>query len=409
MSAMVAGTAAPAAAVVHDHGVVGPDTFWTAWSLDVSVVAGLVVLAVAYAAGTRDVWRAAGRGRALPYGRAACFAAGWLTLVVALVSPVDALAEGLFAAHMVQHLLLVLVAGPLLVLGAPLLPLLRSVPAGPRRALATAWNRSGLRRLVAGRATRPAVAWTAATLVLWLWHVPVAYEAALAHDVVHALEHATLLGTGILFWWVVLAPPGLRRLESVPAVLYLAGAAIQGAALGALLLFSTTPWYETQSGAAAAWGLSALEDQQLAGAIMWVPPALIYLGFAARIFLDALSPARTTALIALLALGVAGCSDRPERQVPLGDPEEGRGALALYGCGACHVIPGVREAEGTVGPPLTQFGRRTYIAGRIYNVPPDLITWIMDPTSVDPRTAMPDLGVTEADARDMAAYLYTLR
>ena len=96
--------------------------------------------------------------------------------------------------------------------------------------------------------------------------------------------------------------------------------------------------------------------------------------------------------------------------LPGGDPERGRQLIrATYGCGACHVIPGVAGAYGKVGPPLDFWAERVYIAGNLPNQPPYLVRWLRDPQAVEPGTAMPNLGVTEIDARDIAAYLYTLR
>jgi cytochrome c len=92
-----------------------------------------------------------------------------------------------------------------------------------------------------------------------------------------------------------------------------------------------------------------------------------------------------------------------------GDPHAGREAIARYGCGACHTVPGVRRAQGMVGPPLTAFAKRIYVAGKLPNSPDNLIHWILDPQGVSAATAMPNTGVTEGDARDIAAYLYTLR
>ena len=89
-----------------------------------------------------------------------------------------------------------------------------------------------------------------------------------------------------------------------------------------------------------------------------------------------------------------------------GDPVAGKAAIAKYGCGSCHVIPGVERARGLVGPPLTDFASRTYIAGRVYNTPPNLEAWIRLPDSVEPGTVMPTLGVSQQEARDIAAYLY---
>jgi cytochrome c2 len=93
----------------------------------------------------------------------------------------------------------------------------------------------------------------------------------------------------------------------------------------------------------------------------------------------------------------------------VGDPAAGARAIDAYGCGACHTIPGIRSASSMVGPPLTEWGHRTFIAGTVANDVDNLITWLRDPDAIRPGTAMPDLGVTEADARDIAAYLLDLR
>jgi cytochrome c len=92
-----------------------------------------------------------------------------------------------------------------------------------------------------------------------------------------------------------------------------------------------------------------------------------------------------------------------------GDPERGRAGLRKYGCSSCHTIPGVRGADGLVGPPLTSIGARTYLAGALPNTPENLVRWIRHPQEIRPPNAMPDLGVTEQDGRDIAAYLYTLK
>lgn len=112
------------------------------------------------------------------------------------------------------------------------------------------------------------------------------------------------------------------------------------------------------------------------------------------------------------ALFAAACASTPTRQsppqVPGGDPQRGATSIERLGCGSCHVIPGISTARGTVGPPLTDFSHRGYIAGELPNNGPNLIRWIMDPKEVEPGTAMPDLGIGEAEARDIAAYLFTL-
>jgi len=114
----------------------------------------------------------------------------------------------------------------------------------------------------------------------------------------------------------------------------------------------------------------------------------------------------------LLALAGAACgSAEPANppQLPEGNAEAGLQAIADFGCGGCHVVPGLRGVNGTVGPPLTDFGRRHYIAGMLPNNADNLTQWILDPQSVNPGTAMPDVGVTEQQARDIAAYLLSLR
>lgn len=111
------------------------------------------------------------------------------------------------------------------------------------------------------------------------------------------------------------------------------------------------------------------------------------------------------------AFALAACQDHsePYRLVPGGSPERGKQQIVAYGCGSCHTIPGIDRARGLVGPPLTQFARRVYVAGEVPNNARFLTQWISVPQSIEPGTAMPNLGVTEAQARDIAAYLYTLR
>ena len=117
--------------------------------------------------------------------------------------------------------------------------------------------------------------------------------------------------------------------------------------------------------------------------------------------------------VAALTLAVGACeggrSAANHVVVPGGHPERGVQVMEDFGCGSCHLIPGVDGASGTVGPPLTQWARRSYIAGNLPNAPDNLIRWVMAPHSVEPGTAMPDLPLTEQQARDVAAYLYTLR
>lgn len=120
----------------------------------------------------------------------------------------------------------------------------------------------------------------------------------------------------------------------------------------------------------------------------------------------------TVAVVALAGLGLGACSSDTRQSRPanvaVGDAEIGRDLIDDFGCGSCHTIPGVRGADGLVGPPLTKFGLRGFIAGRLPNSQPNLIRWIMDPDEVDPETAMPDLGVSRSEAESISAYLLGL-
>lgn len=113
---------------------------------------------------------------------------------------------------------------------------------------------------------------------------------------------------------------------------------------------------------------------------------------------------------ALLALALCACGRRePEQPVAGGDTERGRAQLARYGCGSCHVVPGIPGARGQVGPPLDRIAVRAYVGGILPNTAENMVAWIREPQKFAPRTAMPNLGVSEAEGRDMAAYLYTLK
>lgn len=263
-----------------------PHDLWRTWRFEPVTIVALAAGAAVYAVGARRLRAHAGGRRGVPRWRRWCWGSGLAAVAAALLSPLDAAGDALFAAHMVQHLVLIVVAAPLLVLGAPLLPALWAFPAGARRTMGRWWKRSRALRAVAHAAGEPMVVWGAHVAALWLWHLPLPYQAALESDVVHALEHASFLGTAVLFWWVVLHPVGRRRLGWGAAVLYVTAAGMQSAALGAILAFARTPWYPVQETAALAWGLTPLEDQQLAGMIMWIPAGVAYLVAAGWCFVE---------------------------------------------------------------------------------------------------------------------------
>lgn len=257
----------PFGQLVLAHGApVVPGELWSAWTFNPA----LVLVAAAGAAYWRGLALSGDRARAL--GRATSFFAGLAVVAIALGSPLDALSGVLFSAHMVQHLLLTLAAPLFLVLARPGPVLRRALPASARRQVARSaparWARAwpGPRRVI--------VAWLAAVVTLWAWHVPVLYDAALDNAAVHALEHATLFATALAFWWTV-GGAGCRAVPAYGAA-SLFMASLAGGVLGALLALSGRPWYAERPGVAQ-WGLTAIEDQQLAGAIMWMPGGLVYL------------------------------------------------------------------------------------------------------------------------------------
>ena len=241
------------------------ELFQTAWSWYPSVIAGCLLLLLLYLAASRP----------LSPSHAAWYAAGVLVLFFALVSPLDALGDDyLFSAHMIQHLLLVLVAAPLLLLGIP-----RTLAARLLERPWLAW--------LEGKLSRPPVAWLLGIGTLWIWHLPVLYNATLASENIHITEHLSFIVTGVIFWWPVLCPLADHRLQPGPAIIYIFSAGVANTILGIILTFVPVGLYprylhpEDELGALYlirhGWGLSAAADQQLGGLFMWVGGGLVFL------------------------------------------------------------------------------------------------------------------------------------
>jgi putative membrane protein len=251
------------------HQPIGPAQVWDAWNGDPLILILLLLVGFAYQRGARVL---AAKGRELSSIRMGAFYSGLFLAAAALLSPLDAMSHTLFSAHMVQHLVLILLVPPLVVLGSPSLPLLLSLPAGIRSPLQRFRHRNwGARSLLAA----PLVVWTLHTAALWAWHLPALYEAGLRSDIVHALEHASFFLTALLVW-VIVIPGAKQRPRFAEAAGLTFATILQSGALGAILTFATTVLYPSHKIGAALWGLTPLQDQQLAGVIMWIPAGAVY-------------------------------------------------------------------------------------------------------------------------------------
>jgi putative membrane protein len=414
--------ALPATAAADTGRPIQPHDLWSAWTFEPLVVVGLLLAGALYAIGLRRLW-ARDRGAGIRRWEASAFATGWLATAFALMSPLHALGDVLFSAHMTQHELLISVCAPLMVLGRPLIPFIWGLPQVWRRKL------GGLARSDAvsrgwHAVSMPSVAFSLHAIALWVWHLPGPYQSTLTSEFAHSLQHISFLGTALLFWWTIFKTRG-SELGYGAAVFYLFATALQTGALGALLTFAPRLWYPAYAATTGPWGLTPLEDQQLGGLIMWIPGSVPYLVGGLYMFARWLSAAEARAvrregpllaartfaiIVAIVALSSCDrASGDNGYQLTNSDPERGRTAIRKYGCGSCHDIPGVTGAVGMVGPPLGRIAQRVYIAGVLPNEPDNMIMWLENPPGVDPKTAMPYMGITPRDARDIAAYLYTLR
>ncbi|SDZ20943.1 Cytochrome c oxidase assembly factor CtaG [Micromonospora pattaloongensis] len=246
--------------------------------LTMLVVAALCLLAAGYGRGVHELWTRRGPGRVVPAWRVAAFGGGLLVVLAADQGPLHRLAESSFAGHMAQHMLLLLVAGPLLAAGAAGLPLTLTAPRPLRRLLARARAAAPVRRLrqPIGYAL---LAGAAQTFVLWLWHLPGPYVAAVDAPVLHAAEHVSLVAAAWLLWAPVLGP-ARHRVPAPVSLLLLVGAMLPASALGAALTFAPEPVYPVR-----VLGPDPVADQQLAGLLMWAPMDLAVLVAALAVFL----------------------------------------------------------------------------------------------------------------------------
>ena len=230
------------------------------WPVEPSVVIPVTLTVVVYLRGWSRVRRRL--PRRVGSRHAVFFTAGLATMLLALSSPIDTLAERWLSAHMVQHMLLMVVVAPLLWMGAPVAPLLVGLPRSTRRLVLALTNASGV-RAVTRWMLHPSVGWSAFAITFWVWHAPTLYDLTLESDLWHHVEHACFLGSALLFWRpVILAWPARAIWPRWTMIPYLGLAMFQSLPLAAILTFSDRVIYR---------GYTSLEDQALAGAIMWLP------------------------------------------------------------------------------------------------------------------------------------------
>lgn len=252
------------------------ETHAPTWSFEWWIVAPLALSALLFGIGWRRLTARSGHGVASLKRRALLFAAGWLVLAGAVLSPLHDAGSVSFTAHMVEHELLMLAAAPLLVASEPLAIMLWAFPSGARRALGAS-TKSSIIAAPWRALTDPVVSTLVQAAVLWLWHMPQLFEAALAHEGWHAAQHISFLVSALLFWSGMLH----RRRSKALAAACLFATSILGGALGAFMAFSESPWYAPYAALGLApMGLTPTEDQQLAGLLMWLPGGMIHAAFA---------------------------------------------------------------------------------------------------------------------------------
>jgi putative membrane protein len=221
------------------------------------------------------------------------FWAGWAALVVAVAPPLDRLAALRFSAHMAQHELLMVIGAPLMIVGRPIVAWLWAMPRRMRRDVAVGPAARGA--LAAWRwLTRPLVAWALHGLVIWVWHAPALYEAAVRSEALHAVQHATFVATGVFFWWGLIYGRYGRAAYGASA-LFVFSTSVHTGVLGALFTFAESPLYPLYASRAADAGVDAMVDQQLAGLYMWIPAGLVFTLFGLAFVLAWLSDAERRA------------------------------------------------------------------------------------------------------------------
>jgi putative membrane protein len=260
------------------------------WSGDPLALFGIALCCGVYAAGVWRLWQRAGIGHGVRRWQAACFALSLGATAIALLSPVDTLSDHLFSVHMVQHELLLLVSAPLWAMSAPLVAMSWALPRPGRRFLQTNLHRPGAVRAwrVVGNPTFAVLLHAA---VLWVWHAPSLFEAALRSEAVHAVQHLSFFATAVLFWWTIVYGR-YGRIGYGVGVAFVFATATHGGVLGALFTLADRVVYQRYEQPTRSLGVNPVADQQLAGLLMWVPAGIILTCLGLALFAAWLGEAR---------------------------------------------------------------------------------------------------------------------
>lgn len=245
---------------------------WESWSM-----VGLVLIAWLYSRGVRILWWRSGVGQGITVGQAMAFNGGLTVLFIAFVSPLYALSADLFIAHTVQHLLLILLAAPLLLLGKAPLALGWAIPKGIQRWWHYWWRKQSDLHLIGRFFLQPRVSWGAYLATLWLWQAPYIYKVALYDGLVHLVQHGVLLAAALLFWRLLLLPKTDGTVSPALRFRFVATSACTGILLGALMILTPPFWYPIYLPTARHWGLTATVDQQVTGIVLSIAMGLVYL------------------------------------------------------------------------------------------------------------------------------------
>ncbi|MFW6070742.1 MAG: cytochrome c oxidase assembly protein [bacterium] len=254
------------------------------WEWRVEIIIPLLLAGVIYFRGWRRLRHVGRRPSRLANGwRLAAYWSALLLVALALMSPIDVLASQFFFMHMIQHLMLIMLAAPLLMLADPMPFLLWGLPTGARRGvgrfLSRLLHRKSSSRRYLRAATGPGVVWMAFVFFLLGWHDPGAYDAALRNDFIHDVEHFTFFAPAVLYWWHVVgaAPHIHKRFSRAAQILYVIAAIPPNMLTGIAIAFAGQPIYTYYLGVPRVWGIDVLGDQTLGGVIMWVPGSMMYI------------------------------------------------------------------------------------------------------------------------------------